>query len=142
MVSFSSYLILAACANEPRQEAGSATLVDPAVAAESRPQYDPATEIEVSGSVARVREVPRSRGSVGVHVDLEVGAASYDVHLGPKFFLDEIGFVPNVNDALHVVGSQRSGTPIVLIAREVTRDGKTWTFRDPSGRPLWRGGRP
>ena len=143
IVSFCCSLVLAACANESRQESGTATLVQPTeVAADARPQYDPATEIEVSGSVARVREVPRSRGSVGIHLDFTAGDETYDVHLGPKFYLDEIGFVPRVGDALDVVGSRRGGTPIVLIAREVARDGKTWALRDPSGRPLWRGGRP
>ena len=114
-----------------------------AVAGEaSRPLYDPATEIDVSGSVTRVREVARGGGSVGLHVDLAAADLSYDVHLGPKFFLDEIGLVPAVGDPLDVVGSRRGGNPAVLIAREVTRGERTWTLRDPSGRPLWRGRGP
>jgi hypothetical protein len=135
-----SSVVLLACAPQRGADAGRASSNEPVVvAAEVSPAYDAAVEIDVEGSVTRVREVESRRGGAGVHLDLAVGDAAYDVHVGPKFYLAEIGFAPQAGDQLRVVGSRRGGNPVVLIARQITRGEQTWTFRDEGGRPLWRG---
>jgi hypothetical protein len=140
-------MLLVACAPERGAEAEHASSAGPSssepvvVAATMSSGYDSATEIDVEGSVTRVREVESRRGWTSVHLDLAVGDAAYDVHVGPKFYLAEVGFAPKAGDQLHVLGSRRGGTPAAIIARQITHGEQTWTFRDERGRPLWRGRR-
>lgn len=81
-------------------------------------------------------------GQLGVHVSLQPadGGDALDVHLGPQWYLEEIGLEPLVGDDLGVVGA-KDGT--MLVAREVRRGDQRWSLRESDGRPKWRrrGGR-
>jgi hypothetical protein len=131
--------VLAACSAESGAAEQQQAALRAEVSAAGIPRYDPATEATVVGTVTGVRTVAHGNGHEGVHVDLAAGSTAYDVHLGPSFHLEEIDLRPQVDDELQVLGSIQGGEPIVLVAREVRRGDRTWTLRDPDGRPRWRG---
>lgn len=98
--------------------------------------YDTATETSVSGTLAQ----PPARGRMGLHLSVEQsGGERVDVRVAPQGFLAAQGVSLAQGDELEVTGSQVTveGTP-VLIAREVTKQGKTVALRDRTGKPLWR----
>ena len=98
--------------------------------------YDTATETSVSGTLAQ----PPARGRMGLHLSVEeTGGARMDVRLAPQKFLAAQGVSLAQGDELEVTGSKvtMEGAP-VLIAREVTKQGKTVALRDRTGKPLWR----
>lgn len=77
---------------------------------------------------------------MGLHLSVEEsGGDKIDVRLAPQGFLAEHGVSLAQGDELEVTGSRVTleGAP-VLIAREVTTQGKTIALRDRSGKPLWR----
>ncbi len=97
--------------------------------------YDTATETSVSGTLAQ----PPARGRMGLHLSVEeTGGEKLDVRLAPQGFLAAQGVWLAQGDELEVTGSKVTvqGAP-VLIAREVTTQGKTIALRDRAGKPLW-----
>ena len=102
--------------------------------------YDPAAEVTLHGVIQGTQNDPYRCWRYGVHVTLEADKETYDVRLGPTFFLSENGFSLVKGDKVSVAGSKLSyqGTT-VLIAREISKDGKTLTLRDPQGFPAWAG---
>ncbi len=102
--------------------------------------YDPSTEITTHGVVEAVQHVAYPCWSGGTHVTLKTKQGSYDVRLGPTLFLSQNNFSFGKGDTLSVTGSKLSvqGTS-VLVAREVSRNGKTLTLRNAQGFPAWAG---
>jgi hypothetical protein len=109
--------------------------------------YDVKTEVTLEGTVEAVETVTgmmargrHARG--GMHLTLKTDAETLQVHLGPIAYLAEKGVAVAKGDTLEVVGSRvtMDGGPVV-IARQITKGDRTWTFRDASGRPLWSGPR-
>jgi hypothetical protein len=98
--------------------------------------YDAATETSVSGTLAQ----PPARGRMGLYLSVEQsGGEMVDVRVAPQGYLAAQGFLLSPGDELEVTGSRVTveGAPVV-IAREVTKQGKTVALRDRAGRPLWR----
>lgn len=98
--------------------------------------YNPATETSVSGTLMQ----PPARGRMGLYLSVEEPSGdTVDVRLGPKSYLAARGVSLKKGDELEVTGSKvtMNGAP-VLIAREVTKQGRSVTVRDNVGRPLWR----
>jgi hypothetical protein len=98
--------------------------------------YDTGTETSVSGTLAQ----PPERGRMGLYLSVqESGGQMVDVRVAPRGYLAARGFSLAQGDELEVTGSRVTvrGAP-VLIAREVTKQGKTVALRDREGRPLWR----
>lgn len=98
--------------------------------------YDAATETSVSGTLAR----PPARGRMGVYLSVEESDGEMvDVRLAPHGYLASRGFSLEEGDELEVTGSRVTlrGSP-VLIAREITKQGRTVELRDRAGKPLWR----
>lgn len=106
--------------------------------------YNPSTETTVQGRVLTVDSVGGRRGWSGIHLTLESKDVKYDVHVGPKTYVDGHGFKFAVGDQLQVVGSEvASGETKSLIAREIEKEGKTLVLRDKQGFPVWsRAGAP
>lgn len=102
--------------------------------------YDPATEATIHGVVQGMQNSSYPCRRYGVQVTVEANKKTCDVRLGPAFFLSENTFSLVKGDKVSVTGSQLSyqGTT-VLIAREIGKDGKTLTLRDPQGFPAWAG---
>ena len=102
--------------------------------------YDSSTEIVARGVVEEVQNGVYPCPWVGTHVVLKTDKGTYDVRLGPTPFLSQNNFSIAKGDTLSVAGSKLSiqGTDF-LIAREVTKDGKTLTLRNAQGFPAWAG---
>lgn len=98
--------------------------------------YDTATEASVSGTLAQ----PPARGRMGLYLSVEdSGGEMLDVRTAPLGYLADRGVSLAPGDELEFTGSRvvvRGAR--VLIAREVTKQGKTVALRDREGRPLWR----
>jgi hypothetical protein len=98
--------------------------------------YDAATETSVSGTLAQ----PPERGRMGLYLSVEQsGGEMVDVRVAPQRYLTAQGVSLAPGDELEFTGSKVTleGAP-VLIAREVTKQGRTVALRDHDGRPLWR----
>jgi hypothetical protein len=122
------------------------------------PPYDTATETTLAGTVEEVKamggrmggNMPMGRGMGtmdmmgmgGTHVVLKTSAETIEVHLGPAAFLAELKLTFEKGDQLEIVGSRVTvdGAPAVL-ARQVTREGRSFTLRDAQGVPAWSRGR-
>ncbi len=103
------------------------------------PLYDTKTEQTLEGKVGAVSPGPRGRG---LHLTLQSGTESVEVHLGPTTYLDSIGLKVAVGDTLKVTGSRLGTAPkVYVVAREVQAGGRTYTLRDAQGLPAWRRGR-
>jgi len=102
--------------------------------------YDSSTEITVRGLVEEVQNGASSGQWGGTHVSLKTDKGSYDVRLGPTPFLSRNNFNVAKGDTLSVAGSKLTiQATDVLIARAVTKDGRTLTLRNAQGFPAWAG---
>lgn len=105
-------------------------------AAGTRAVYDPSTESSVSGTLAQ----PPERGRMGLYLSVQESSGQMlDVRVAPRAYLKDRGFSLDQGDELEITGSRVMvrGAP-VLIAREVTKQGRTLPVRDRDGRPLWQ----
>jgi len=101
--------------------------------------YEVSTEATITGTVEDVLQPQRGR-MMGTHLVVKTSAETIEVHVGPSNFVSGKGFTFAKGDSVQVVGSKVTiEGKEALIAREVTRDGKTLTLRDKTGRPLWAG---
>ena len=103
------------------------------------PRYDASTEVTISGTVQDVLH-PQMGRMDGTHLVLKTETETIEVHLGPSNFVSDKGFTFAKGDSVQVLGSKVTiGGNQAVLAREVTKDGKTLTLRDKTGRPLWAG---
>jgi DNA polymerase III alpha subunit len=104
--------------------------------------YDPSTEMTVTGTVEEVQQQQGKHGWNGTHVVLKTDAENIEVHVGPSSYLTEKQFSFAKGDQIEVVGSKvKLGTNDVLIAREITKDSNKLVLRNAQGIPLWSRGR-
>ncbi len=100
--------------------------------------YNPATETNVQGTVEEVIQTTGQQGWSGVHVSLKTSQGIYEVHVGPASYLSAQHFTISKGDSLEVTGSRtKMNNKDVLIARQITKEGKTLTLRDEQGYPKW-----
>lgn len=110
--------------------------------------YDATTETTLRGTVAEVKNVTSragGRGMQGMHIVVNAGSETVDVHLGPSWYAKEQNVSLRPGDVVTIVGSRVTiQESKVLIAKRIDKGGTVWTFRDAVGRPLWagRGRRP
>lgn len=104
--------------------------------------YDVNTVTTVSGEITSVETLEGRRGGMGggIHAVLKTGSESVSVHLGPQSYLSQQGITVEKGDKVSIRGSKitMKDKP-VIIAAEITRNGKTVKLRDDNGMPLWRG---
>jgi hypothetical protein len=103
--------------------------------------YDIKTVTEIKGQVVGVEQVVPLQGmSPGVHLLVKTISETISVHLGPKWYLDNQSIQYTVHDQVEVKGSK---VPFegkqIIIAREISKDGKVFTLRDEHGIPSWAG---
>jgi hypothetical protein len=104
--------------------------------------YDPKTEATVKGTIEEVQQQTGKRGWSGTHLILKTDAATFDVHVGPSGYLAQQKFPLVKGDMIEVVGSKVTiAGKEALLAREVTKDGKTLVLRNAQGIPQWSRGR-
>jgi hypothetical protein len=103
------------------------------------PQYDPTAEVTYGGVITEVISVIGPDGAVGVHLNLKTGTGVIvKVHLGPAIFIGMNNFSFFAEEQVLVTGSFVShGGEMALWARQVNKEGKTLTLRNPDGTPRW-----
>lgn len=100
--------------------------------------YNPATETTVKGTVEGVMQTTGRHGWSGVHLSLKTDQGIYDVHVGPASYVSAQQFTFAKGDSIEVTGSKtKMNGKDVVIARQITKDGKTLTLRDQQGFPKW-----
>jgi hypothetical protein len=119
----------------------------PGAGRQGSPMYDVTSETTIMGVVESVQTIagPDSRGRRGLggtHLVLKAETERLEVHLGPTAYLAEQRVRLATGDVVEILGSRISIDDMpVLLARQITKGGETWTLRDATGRPLWSGGR-
>lgn len=105
------------------------------------PNYDPATEITVTGVVDRIwtEDCLGCGCDGGTHVTLEAEGATYEAHLGPTCYLVAKGWELLRGDRIEVTGAllPYRGDGKALVVREMKRDSEILQLRDRTGIPLW-----
>ena len=102
--------------------------------------YNPATEVTVSGTIEEVLQVTQGRGGSGTHLKLKTTGGLMDIHVGPTRFLENQKFSLSKGDEVTVVGSKVKDA---VIARELKKGDAVLVLRDSQGVPKWsRGARP
>lgn len=103
--------------------------------------YDPQTEVKIKGTVEEVQQQAGRNGQMGTHLTLRTDAGQLLVHVGPSAYIADKQFSFAQGDEIEVLGSKVSITgKETLIAREITKQGKTLILRNAQGIPEWAGG--
>ena len=104
--------------------------------------YDPKTEMTVKGTVEEVQQQTGRRGWSGIHLVIKTDAGSIAAHVGPSSYVADKQFSFAKGDAVEILGSKvmMAGTE-AIIAREITKDGKTLVLRNAQGIPEWSAAR-
>lgn len=104
--------------------------------------YDPKTEVTMSGTVDRVTQQTGRRGWAGTHLFLKTDKGAIEVHVGPTDYITSQQFSFAAGDVLEVTGSKvtMQGKD-ALLAREIKKEGKTLVLRNAQGIPKWSRGR-
>ena len=101
--------------------------------------YESGNEVAIEGTVQEVQDFycPIS-GTEGTHLLVATGDGVIQVHVAPKNFLRGNDWKYKPGDRVRVVGSK---TPYAghesIVARTVSRDNVTLSFRKTDGKPLW-----
>ena len=105
------------------------------------PNYDPAKEIKIEGTVEKVL-TPQHGGGTGVHLTVKTSEKTFDVHIGPAWFVAEKQFTFSTGDQVVITGATIStSNGEALIAREVRKGDAVLVLRDSDGFPMWSGAR-
>ncbi len=111
-----------------------------AAAGAAVPKYDKATEATFKGVVEEVRDrqCPVS-GGMGSHLVVKLANGSnIEVHLATTKFVQTYDMLFKKGDTVEVTGVKVQFEGVeTIFAREVTRDGTTFVFRDKAGSPVW-----
>jgi DNA/RNA endonuclease YhcR with UshA esterase domain len=103
--------------------------------------YDPKTEVTVKGTVEDVQEIAGRNGRTGTHLLLKTDSGTLPVHVGPSAYILKNQFSFSKGDEISVLGSKVTiAGKETLLAREITKDGKTLVLRNAQGIPEWAGG--
>jgi hypothetical protein len=106
--------------------------------------YGRQTAVTTQGIVERVENFQTlgpsglPEGGMSLGVVLKTDQGSLTIHLAPPWYLSQNNFSVRVGDILEVRGSRSPISMAAIIARVVTKDGRTLRLRDEQGLPLWR----
>jgi hypothetical protein len=105
-------------------------------------KYDPKTEVTVRGNIEQVQEQAGRHGWLGTHVLLKTETGILPVHVGPSGYIAKKQFAFATGDEIEVVGSKvLIAGKETLLARQITKEGKSLVLRNLQGIPEWAGGR-
>jgi len=102
--------------------------------------WDARTVETVKGDVVAVEEYVPGRGGTayGLRLTVRTDKETIPVVLGPAAYVQEQHFKFEPKDALEIKGSRMSVQgQSILIAAEVTKEGKRLKLRGEAGTPLW-----
>jgi hypothetical protein len=104
--------------------------------------YDTKTETTIKGTIDEVEQQAGRHGRMGTHLLLKTDSGPLTVHLGPSSYIAGKQFSFAKGDSVEVLGSKVTlAGKEVLLAREVTKQGKTLILRNAQGIPEWADGR-
>ena len=101
--------------------------------------FDPTTVSTVEGEVTRVERVEhRMMGMQAVELTLKTADVTYNVHLGPAWFIENQELTLAKGDRVSLTGSKITlqGQP-TMITTEVKRGADTLKLREKDGTPVW-----
>jgi hypothetical protein len=101
--------------------------------------FNPETITSISGTITEVLKMrPGHQMHTGTHIRLKTEKENIEVHVGPDWYLEKNEIRPRENQKVAITGSriEMDGRPII-IASEITQDGKKVRLRDNNGIPLW-----
>ena len=104
------------------------------------PKYDLATESTFSGTIVDISErICPVSGGMGFHIILKLqNQETIEVHVATTKLMKAYDMTLNKGDQVEVVGSMvRFEGKETIFARKVSRGNETFTFRDPTGNPVW-----
>jgi hypothetical protein len=110
-----------------------------AVPQRRRATYDPGTELKISGIVQNVESFycPIS-GAQGTHLLVATDKGVIQVHVAPTDYLREKNLSFQKGDRVEIVGSKmRFAGRDAVVARTVSRDDMSLSFRKADGKPVW-----
>jgi DNA/RNA endonuclease YhcR with UshA esterase domain len=103
--------------------------------------YDPKSEVTMSGTVDRVTQESGQRGWHGTHLFLKTDSGTIEVHVGPTDYIAGQQFSFATGDVVEVTGSKiKMQDQDAFIAREIKKAGKTLVLRNAQGIPNWSRG--
>ncbi|HLH05709.1 MAG TPA: hypothetical protein VKW78_00580 [Terriglobales bacterium] len=108
-----------------------------ALAQESYPKYDKATEVKIKGEVQELK-VHHTEAGDNTHLIVKAGDQLYEVCLCPAEFLKSMEVTFAAGDKVEITGSKAklNGADVIL-AREIVRGDNTLVIRDKEGAPVW-----
>jgi hypothetical protein len=106
------------------------------------PIYNPKTETTITGAIQEVKEVPGPGRRTGTHLIVKAGSDTHEIHVGPSWYLAQQKYAFAKGDQVEVIGSKvKYQGADAIVARQIKKDGNTWTLRDVLGIPLWSRGK-
>lgn len=102
--------------------------------------YNPETVETLRGVVTEMEVMPRSAPRGGLHVILTTETEPIEVHVGPLWYLERVGFAIELGEELEVRGSRVTvqGLPAIIASRIAIGD-RSLVLRNEAGVPLWAG---
>jgi hypothetical protein len=119
-------------------QAPAAKPVAPKPTVPKAPEYDPAAEVVVLGTVEDFHESQMRGDHPGLHLIVKTETESVEVHACPVRFMKELDFAIAKGDTVKVTGSRPGGTGVV-VAREIAKGQTSLILRDKTGAPVWTG---
>jgi hypothetical protein len=103
------------------------------------PQYDLKSEVTLTGTIAKIREIPATEAYAGTHITFDVKGESLDVFLGPSAFLKFLGVTLREGEKfVEMTGAKVKVNGADMILGRELRIGKTYiSLRDEKGFPNW-----
>ncbi|MDJ0687144.1 MAG: hypothetical protein QNJ41_01410 [Xenococcaceae cyanobacterium MO_188.B32] len=106
-------------------------------------RYDLNKVETLDGEVVSIDAYRSRRGiAQGVHLLVNTGKETVEVHLGPSWYLEERDFAITPEEKITITGSRIDiNGEQAIIASQIKQGNKTLVLRDENGFPLWRGWR-
>jgi hypothetical protein len=105
--------------------------------------FDPKTMTSITGEITAIDRFAPMRGmGAGIHLTVKTKSETFDVHLGPAWYIESQDIVLERGDSVVISGSRvvMNKKP-AIIAVELERDGDVLVLRDSNGFPRWAGWR-
>jgi hypothetical protein len=106
--------------------------------ASDTPRYDRNAEYTIRGTVLEIRTHTSTQGYEDMHLMLDTGHGTFEVHLAPVAFLSQRGLTLAKGDEVVVTGSKTPwDAKDVVLAREIQKGDHKVVVRSTGGAPLW-----
>lgn len=116
------------------------TMAQTTIASKPAPQYDAASEITLTGTIADTSErICPVSGGLGFHFMLkQQDGKLIEVHVASTKLMKDYDLSLKKGDEVKVIGSEVKVEGVDgILAREVVRGNETLAFRDKNGKPAW-----